>query len=173
MGVEVIVYRNDQTSLQELAKLKLDRIVISSGSEMPESEKYFGICKTVLQTLSHSIPTLGVCTGHQGIIHAYGGKVVQAKKLMQGKTCRVKHYGKTLFTGVRNPFSATCYHSRVGERSSIPNCLQIIAETVDDGEIMGVQHVKYPIYGVQFHPESVLCQDGKVIIRNFVEGKNL
>lgn len=173
LGAETIVYRNDQISLQELKKLKPDRIVISPGPGNPEDEKYFGVCKAILQTMSHNIPTLGVCLGHQGIIYTYGGKVVHAKKLMHGKTCIIKHDGKALFTGVRNPFSATRYHSLAGERGSIPSCLEVTAEAVDDGEIMGVRHVEYPIYGVQFHPESILCQDGKIIIRNFVEGKNL
>ncbi|MDR2719495.1 MAG: aminodeoxychorismate/anthranilate synthase component II [Nitrososphaerota archaeon] len=173
MGTETIVYRNDQTNIQELTKLKPDRIVLSPGPGTPEDEKYFGICKTILQTLSHNIPTLGVCLGHQGIIHTYGGKVVHAKKLMHGKNCNVKHDGTALFADVHNPFSATRYHSLAGERASIPGCLKITAEAEDDGEIMGVRHVKYPIYGVQFHPESILCQDGKKIIHNFIEGKNL
>jgi len=173
LNAETIVYRNDQTNIDELNRLKPDRIVLSPGPGNPEDEKYFGICKTILQTLSHSTPTLGVCLGHQGIIHTYGGKVVHAKKLMHGKNCIIKHDGKSLFTGLHNPFSATRYHSLAGERDSIPKCLQITAEAVDDGEIMGIRHVKYPIYGVQFHPESILCQDGKLIIKNFVEGKNL
>jgi anthranilate synthase component 2 len=173
LGAEPIVFRNDQISLQELVKLKPDRIVISPGPGNPEDEKFFGVCKSILQTMSHNIPTLGVCLGHQGIIHTYGGKVVHAKKLMHGKTCIIKHDGKALFNGVRNPFSATRYHSLAGERDTIPDCLQITAEAIDDDEIMGIRHVKYPIYGVQFHPESILCQDGKIIIRNFVEGKNL
>jgi anthranilate synthase component 2 len=173
MGAKTSVYRNDQTCLQELINLKPDRIVLSPGPGTPEDEKYFGICKAILQTLSHNIPTLGVCLGHQGIIHTYGGKIVHAKKLVHGKTCTVKHDCSSLFSGVCNPFSAIRYHSLAGERASIPNCLQIIAETVDDGEIMAVRHVKYPIFGVQFHPESILCQDGKKIIHNFLEGENL
>ncbi len=170
-GAETIVYRNDQTSLQALAKLKPDRIVISPGPGTPEDEKYFGVCTSILQSMSQTIPTLGVCLGHQGIIHAYGGRIVHAKKLMHGKTCTIKHDQKGLFKGVRNPFSATRYHSLAGERDSIPACLEVTAEAIDDGEIMGIRHVKYPIYGVQFHPESILCEDGKIIIRNFLEGK--
>jgi anthranilate synthase component 2 len=173
MGAETIVYRNNQTTLQDLIKFKPDRIVLSPGPGTPEDEKYFGVCKAILQTLSHSIPTLGVCLGHQGIIHTYGGKVVHAKKLMHGKNCSIKHDCKSIFTGVRNPFSATRYHSLAGERDSIPDCLQITAEAVDDGEIMAVRHVKYPIYGVQFHPESILCRDGKKIVRNFLDGEHL
>ncbi len=170
-GAETIVYRNDQTSLQALAKLKPDRIVISPGPGTPEDEKYFGVCTSILQTMSQTIPTLGVCLGHQGIIHAYGGKIVHAKKLMHGKTCTIKHDQKGLFKGVRNPFSATRYHSLAGERDSIPSCLEVTAEAIDDGEIMGIRHLKYPIYGVQFHPESILCEDGKLIVHNFLEGK--
>ncbi len=170
-GAETIVYRNDQTSLQQLAQLKPDRIVISPGPGNPEDEKYFGVCTSILQTMSKKIPTLGVCLGHQGIIHAYGGKIVHAKKLMHGKTCIIKHDQTGLLNGVPNPFSATRYHSLAGERGSIPNCLQVTAEAVDDGEIMAIRHKQYPIYGVQFHPESILCEEGKIIIRNFLEGK--
>jgi anthranilate synthase component 2 len=171
LGAETVVYRNDQITLSEAAKFKPDRIVISPGPGNPEDDKFFGVCKAILQTLSPVIPTLGVCLGHQGIIHAYGGKVVHAKKLMHGKTCTIRHTQRGIFSGVRNPFNATRYHSLAGERDSIPECLQITAEAIDDGEIMGVSHFKYPIYGVQFHPESILCEDGKLIIRNFLEAK--
>lgn len=170
-GAETIVYRNDKITLQEATKLKPDRIVISPGPGNPEDEKFFGVCKAILQTLSQNIPTLGVCLGHQGIIHTYGGKVVHAKKLMHGKTCKIKHNQKEIFKDVRNPFNATRYHSLAGERESIPACLEITAEAADDKEIMGIKHKKYPIYGVQFHPESILCEDGKLIIRNFLETK--
>jgi len=171
LGAETVVYRNDQITLSEAAKMKPDRIVISPGPGNPEDDKFFGVCKAILRTLSPTIPTLGVCLGHQGIIHTYGGKVVQAKKLMHGKTCTIKHDQKAIFTGVRNPLTATRYHSLAGERESIPDCLKITAESVEDGEIMGIRHVKYPIYGVQFHPESILCEDGKLIIKNFLEDK--
>ena len=171
LGAETVVYRNDQITLLEAAKIKPDRIVISPGPGNPEDDKFFGICKSILQTLSPTIPTLGVCLGHQGIIHTYGGKVVNAKKLMHGKTCTIKHNKKTIFRGVRNPLTATRYHSLAGERESIPGCLEITAESVEDGEIMGIRHVKYPIYGVQFHPESILCEDGRLIIKNFLEGE--
>ena len=154
-----------------MAALKPDRIVISPGPGTPEDEKYFGVCTKILQTVSHTTPTLGVCLGHQGIIHAYGGKIVHAKRLMHGKTCSIKHDQKGVFTGVRNPFTGMRYHSLVGERASIPKCLEISAESLDDGEIMGVRHLDYPIEGVQFHPESILCEDGKLIIKNFLEGK--
>jgi anthranilate synthase component 2 len=171
IGAETLVYRNDQITLLEAAKMKPDRIVISPGPGTPEDDKFFGVCKTILQTLSPTIPTLGVCLGHQGIIHTYDGKVVHAKKLMHGKTCTIKHNQKAIFSGVRNPLTVTRYHSLAGERESIPDCLEITAESVEDGEIMGIRHIKYPIYGVQFHPESILCEDGKLIIKNFLETK--
>ena len=171
LGAQTIVFRNNQISLADAAKLKPDRIVISPGPGNPEDEKYFGVCTQILQTLSPVIPTLGVCLGHQGIIHAYGGKIIHAKKLMHGKTCTIKHSQKDIFAGVRNPFNATRYHSLAGSRASIPDCLEITAEAIDDNEIMAIKHVKYPIYGVQFHPESILCEDGKLIIKNFLERK--
>lgn len=172
LGAETIVYRNDKVNMWELTNLKPDRIVISPGPGTPEDEKYFGVCTAILQNLSPSIPTLGVCLGHQGIIHAFGGKIIHAKKLMHGKTCKIKHDQKGIFSGVHNPFTATRYHSLAGERGSIPTCLQITAEALDDGEIMGIRHTQYPIYGVQFHPESILCEDGKLIIKNFLERKS-
>jgi anthranilate synthase component 2 len=171
LGAETLVYRNDQVNLKQLTQLKPDRIVISPGPGTPEDERYFGVCTEILQTMSRTIPTLGVCLGHQGIINAFGGKIIHAKRLMHGKTCTIKHDQKGIFIGVRNPFTATRYHSLAGERCSIPSCLEITAECVDDGEIMGVRHVEYPIDGVQFHPESILCEDGKVIIKNFLDGR--
>jgi anthranilate synthase component 2 len=172
LGAETVVYRNDQVSLEKLKELKPDRIVISPGPGNPQDEKYFGVCTAILQSMSKTIPTLGVCLGHQGIVYTFGGKVIAAKKLMHGKTCTIKHDGKGVFRGVRNPFNATRYHSLAGERCSIPPCLRITAEAVDDGEIMGIRHIEYPIFGVQFHPESILCEDGKLIIKNFLEGKD-
>ncbi len=171
LGAETIVYRNDQANLKLLTDSRPDRIVISPGPGTPEDNRYFGVCTSILQKLSPTIPTLGVCLGHQGIIHAFGGRIIHAKKLMHGKTCTIKHDQKGIFTGVRNPFTATRYHSLAAERGSIPQCLQITAESAEDGEIMGIRHRQYPIYGVQFHPESILCEDGKLIIKNFLEGK--
>jgi anthranilate synthase component 2 len=156
--------------LKRLTELKPDRIVISPGPGTPEDTRYFGVCTEILQNLSRTVPTLGVCLGHQGIIHAFGGKIVSAKKLMHGKTCTIKHDGKGIFRGVRNPFMATRYHSLAGDKRSIPACLEITAEAIDDGEIMGVRHTEYPIDGVQFHPESILCEDGKLILKNFLDG---
>lgn len=171
LGAETKIYRNDQVTLDQVGELKADRIVISPGPGTPEDERYFGICKRILQQVSPKTPTLGVCTGHQGIIYAFGGKVVCAKRLMHGKTSKIKHDGLGIFKGVRNPFLATRYHSLVGERYSIPSVLKVTAESLDDGEVMGVRHVEYPIEGVQFHPESILCADGKLIIKNFLDGR--
>ena len=171
LGAETIVYRNDQTNINQIKKLDPDRILISPGPGTPDDPRYFGVCTKILQRISPMIPTLGVCLGHQGIIHAFGGKIVSAKKLMHGKTSRIKHDGRRVYRNVPNPFTATRYHSLAGEKPSIPNCLKITAEAIDDGEIMGVRHINYPIEGVQFHPESILCQEGKLLISNFLNGK--
>jgi len=170
LGGETMVYRNDQVDLKRLKELKPDRIVISPGPGTPEEVRYFGVCTAILQSMSREVPTLGVCLGHQGIIHAFGGKIVSAQRLMHGKTCAIRHDGKGIFKGVHNPFTATRYHSLAGDKRSIPSCLEITAESIDDGEIMGVRHTEYPIEGVQFHPESILCEDGKLMIKNFLEG---
>jgi len=171
LGGETIVYRNDQIALKQAMKLKPDRIVISPGPGTPEETRYFGVCSAILRRMSRKIPTLGVCLGHQGIIYTFGGKIGSAKILMHGKTSLIKHDGNGVFKGVKNPLTATRYHSLVGDRGSIPSCLKITAESLDDGEIMGVRHVAYPIEGIQFHPESILCEDGKLVIKNFLEGR--
>ncbi|MCX8153991.1 MAG: aminodeoxychorismate/anthranilate synthase component II [Candidatus Bathyarchaeota archaeon] len=168
---EVLVYRNDQITLKQAEKLQPDRIVISPGPGSPEDTRYFGVCTAILKELSLKIPTLGVCLGHQGIIHAFGGRIISAKRLMHGKTSTIRHDGEGIFKGVSNPFTATRYHSLAGAALSIPKCLKVTAVAVDDGEIMGVRHVEYPIEGVQFHPESILCADGKLIIKNFLGGR--
>jgi anthranilate synthase component 2 len=170
LGPETIVYRNDQVTLQQVKALRPDRIVLSPGPGNPEDEHNFGVCKQILQQVSREVPTLGVCLGHQGIISTFGGKVVSAKRLMHGKTSQIKHDGQGIFRGVQNPFTATRYHSLAGDKPSIPACLEVTAVAVDDGEVMGIRHVKYPIEGVQFHPESILCEEGKLIIKNFLEG---
>ncbi|MCW4019532.1 MAG: aminodeoxychorismate/anthranilate synthase component II [Candidatus Bathyarchaeota archaeon] len=170
LGTEVVVYRNDQVTLEQVQALKPDRIVISPGPGNPEDERYFGVCKAILLNVSPQVPTLGVCLGHQGIVATFGGKVISAKRLMHGKTSCIKHDGKKLFRDVENPFTATRYHSLAGDQETLPDCLEVTAVAVDDGEIMGVRHKKYPIEGVQFHPESILCEDGKLIIHNFMEG---
>ncbi len=170
-GVEVVVCRNDQLTIKQVKDLDPDRIVISPGPGTPEQVRYFGVCSAILRHISNQIPTLGVCLGHQGIIHTFGGKIVSANTLMHGKTSLIRHDAKGIFKDVKNPFTATRYHSLVGDRNSIPSCLEITAESLDDGEIMGVRHVTHPIEGVQFHPESILSEDGKLVIKNFLRGK--
>jgi len=169
LGGEPIVYRNDQITLEQTIKLKPDAIVISPGPGIPEDVRYFGNCSAILQHVSCEIPTLGVCLGHQGIIYAFGGKVISAKVLMHGKTSLIRHDGKGIFKGITNPFRATRYHSLVGDKVSLPPCLKVTAQSLDDAEVMGVRHLIYPIEGIQFHPESVLTEHGKEIIRNFLD----
>jgi len=172
LGGDPIVYRNDQITLKQAMKLDPKRIVISPGPGTPEDPHYFGICSTILQEMSRKVPTLGVCLGNQGIISVFGGKVVRAGHLMHGKTSVIQHDGKGVFEGVINPFTATRYHSLVVDRNSIPSSIEITAKATDDNEIMGIRHKEYPITGLQFHPESILCEDGKKIIKNFLEGRN-
>ena len=172
LGGDPIVYRNDQISLKQAMRIDPQRIVISPGPGTPEDPHYFGVCAEILQKMSCKTPTLGVCLGSQGIVSVFGGKVVRAGRLMHGKTSVIRHDGKGVFEGVRNPFTGTRYHSLVGEKSSIPSCIEVSAESADDGEVMGVRHKAYPITGLQFHPESILCEDGKKIIKNFLEGRN-
>jgi len=170
LGGEPVVYRNDQLTLKDAMGLDPDRIVISPGPGTPTDKRYFGVCSEILAVLSPKTPTLGVCLGHQGIISTFGGRIVQAKGLMHGKTSLIKHDGLGIFKGVENPFRATRYHSLAGKKGSIPPCLKITAESLDDGEIMGVRHVVYPIEGIQFHPESIMTSPGKRLIKNFLDG---
>jgi len=170
LGGKPVVYRNDEITLSQAMTLRPDRIVISPGPGTPEDTRYFGVCSDILQHMSHEVPTLGVCLGHQGIISTFGGKIVRAKRLMHGKTSRIKHDGKGVFKGLENPFVATRYNSLVGDRRTIPLCLKVTAESLDDGEVMGVRHVEHPIEGVQFHPESILTTLGKMFLKNFLEG---
>ena len=169
LGGDPTVYRNDKLTLKQAMKLDPKRIVISPGPGTPENPHYFGVCAAVLREMSPKIPTLGVCLGNQGIISVFGGKVVRARRLMHGKTSIIEHDGKGVFEGVKNPFTATRYHSLVGDRNSIPSSIEETAKSTDDGEIMGIRHKEYPITGLQFHPESILCEDGKKIIKNFLE----
>jgi anthranilate synthase component 2 len=172
LGGEPLVYRNDEITLKKAMKLNPQRIVISPGPGTPEDPHYFGICSAILQNMSDKIPTLGVCLGNQGIISGFGGKIVYARNLMHGKTSLIEHDGKGVFNGIKNPFTATRYHSLVGDQISLPSNIEVTAKSLDDNEIMGIRHIKYPITGLQFHPESILCEDGKKIIKNFLEGKN-
>ncbi|HIE19280.1 TPA: aminodeoxychorismate/anthranilate synthase component II [Candidatus Bathyarchaeota archaeon] len=169
LGADCIVYRNDEITVKKAAMMKPDRIVLSPGPGTPEESRYFGVCRNILRILSIKVPTLGVCLGHQGIITTFGGRIRHACRLMHGKTSWIRHDGKGIFKGVENPFLATRYHSLVGDSDSLPSCLEVTAEAIDDGEIMGVRHREYPIEGVQFHPESILTKNGKRIIKNFLD----
>ena len=169
LGVESDVFRNDKITLEQIQKNNYDAIVISPGPGTPENKKYFGICSDVITQLGPKIPILGICLGHQGIIHAFGGKVVNAGNVRHGKTSPIKHFDDTIFEGVENPFRATRYHSLVGDKTIIPDSLKITAVAEDDGEIMGVRHKEYLIEGVQFHPESIMTIEGKKILSNFLK----
>ena len=169
LGVESTVIRNDKITLDEIRDSNYDAIIISPGPGTPEDKKYFGVCSDVIKELGESTPILGVCLGHQGIIDAFGGKVTNAGCVRHGKTSPVKYVESELFEGVSNPFRATRYHSLVGDKTIIPDVLQVIATASDDGEIMAIKHKDHLIQGVQFHPESIMTQDGKKILSNFIK----
>ncbi|MEM2972267.1 MAG: aminodeoxychorismate/anthranilate synthase component II [Candidatus Bathyarchaeia archaeon] len=170
LGGKPMVYRNDKITLKKAMELNPERIIISPGPGTPEERRYFGVCSQILRVMSPKIPTLGVCLGHQGIVATFGGKIIRAKRLMHGKTSLIRHDEKGIFKGVKNPICATRYHSLVADKESLPKCFEVTAVSLDDDEIMGVRHIKYPIEGVQFHPESILTEHGKEIIRNFLYG---
>jgi para-aminobenzoate synthetase component 2 len=165
VAAQLRVERNDALSLEQIRALEPAAILISPGPGDPDQA---GVCLEVLRELSPRVPTLGVCLGHQAIAQVYGGRVVRAKQLMHGKTSPVLHRGQGVFSGLANPLTATRYHSLIAERESLPDCLEITA-WLDDGTIMGLRHRDYPhLQGVQFHPESVLTQDGHALLANFL-----
>jgi anthranilate synthase component 2 len=164
LGEEVEVYRNDQIDVGGILQRAPQRLVVSPG---PCSPKEAGVSVEVIRKLAGKLPILGVCLGHQSIGYAYGGKIVRAASLMHGKTSQIHHDGRELFAGLPNPFDATRYHSLVIEKSSFPESLKVTAWT-DDGEIMGLRHRELPVWGVQFHPESILTVAGKDLLRNFL-----
>lgn len=166
LGVRVEVHRNDRISVEEVEARAPERIVISPGPGRPEEA---GITLDVVRRLGGRIPILGVCLGHQAIGLAFGGRVIRAPELVHGKTSQVYHRGTPLYDGVESPFTATRYHSLVVERESLPDCLEVTAETAD-GLIMGLRHRELPIEGVQFHPESILTRCGKRLLANFLAG---
>ena len=165
VAAQLRVERNDALSLEQIRALEPAAILISPGPGDPDQA---GVCLEVLRELSPRVPTLGVCLGPQAIAQVYGGRVVRAKQLMHGKTSPVLHGGQGVFSGLANPLTATRYHSLIAERESLPDCLEITA-WLDDGTIMGLRHRDYPhLQGVQFHPESVLTQDGHALLANFL-----
>ncbi len=169
LGVECDVIRNDKITLSQIKEKNYDAIIISPGPGTPEDKKHFGVCSDVIKDMGPNTPILGVCLGHQGIIDAFGGKVTNAGCVRHGKTSPVDHTNSKLFTDVKNPFKATRYHSLVGDKTIIPEVLEVTATASDDGEIMAIQHKNYLIQGVQFHPESIMTEDGKKILGNFIK----
>jgi len=164
IGREIKVYRNDAITLAEIEALSPTAILLSPGPCTPNEA---GICLDLITRFAGQFPVLGVCLGHQAIGQAFGGEVVRAPRLMHGKTSLIYHDGRTIYTGLKNPFEATRYHSLIVRRETLPACLEITAET-DKGEIMGIRHRKFFVEGVQFHPESILTEEGKSLLRNFV-----
>jgi anthranilate synthase/aminodeoxychorismate synthase-like glutamine amidotransferase len=165
LGAEVEVRRNDQVTTEEIARMAPERIVISPGPKTPSDA---GICLDLILTFNCRTPILGVCLGHQAIGQAFGGRVIRAPEIMHGKTSAISHDGKTIFSGIPNPFPATRYHSLIVERKTLPACLEISA-TSPDGLIMGLRHRESKMEGVQFHPESVLTESGKQLLANFLK----
>ena len=167
LKVELSVHRNYQITVAQARALKPERILVSPG---PCSPRESGLSNDIIRSFAGEVPVFGVCLGHQCIGHTFGANVVVNYRMMHGKTSMIKHNGKDLFAGMPNPFAATRYHSLVIERDAMPDCLEITAET-DEGEIMGVKHKELPIWGVQFHPESILTESGRTIMSNFLKLK--
>jgi len=172
LGVDVLVHRNDQITLEQIEEMKPDHLMISPGPCTPDEA---GISVDAIKTFAGRIPILGVCLGHQSIGQAFGGLIVHARFVMHGKTSMIHHEDVGVFKGLNKPFEATRYHSLVIEKESLPECLEITAWTQNEegalDEIMGVRHKDLDIQGVQFHPESILTQHGHDLLQNFVEGK--
>ena len=167
LGAEVKVFRNDEISVGEVLGLAPSHIVLSPGPCTPDRA---GITLELVAAASGRVPLLGVCLGHQAIGQAFGGRVVRAKRVMHGKTSRIRHDGNGVFGGIDDDFVATRYHSLVVERGSLPDCLAVTAES-DDGEIMGLRHRELPVHGVQFHPEALLTEHGHRMLQNFIQGR--
>lgn len=170
LGGNPLVFRNNEITIDEIRKMNPSHIVISPGPGSPDDPAYFGICEEVIRTLGKEIPLLGVCLGHQGIAHTFGGKVVRAPVIMHGKSSPIFHKSEGLFTGLPNPMEGMRYHSLVADPKTFSPDLKITAWT-EDKTIMGLQHIQFPIYGIQFHPESIGTPNGKVILKNFLAVK--
>jgi anthranilate synthase/aminodeoxychorismate synthase-like glutamine amidotransferase len=167
LGAEVKVVRNDEIGIEEAARLKPEGIVISPGPCTPNEA---GITLDTIGKFAGQVPILGVCLGHQAIGQAFGGNVVRAKRVMHGKVSRIRHDGKGVFAGIPEGFAATRYHSLAVERESLPECLAVTAQS-EEGEIMGLRHRTLPVEGVQFHPEALLTEHGRAMLKNFLEGR--
>ena len=164
LGADIKVVRNDEVSISDIKKLKPEKIIISPGPGYPKDA---GITCNVIKAFAGKVPILGVCLGHQAIGYVFGGEIIRAKRLMHGKTSEIYHDGKTIFKGIKKPFTATRYHSLIVKRETLPKVIEISAWTKEQ-EIMGLRHKKYKIEGVQFHPESILTDAGKKILANFL-----
>ena len=165
LKVDLQVFRNDQITLDQIRALGPERILISPG---PCSPRESGLSNDIIRTFGPTTPLFGVCLGHQCIGHVFGAQVVVNYRMMHGKTSPIRHNGRDLFEGMANPFQATRYHSLVVKRDTLPECLEVTADTAE-GEVMGVRHRTYPVWGVQFHPESILTENGRTIVRNFLK----
>mgnify|MGYP001435503873 CR=1 FL=1 len=163
---DVSVIRNDEISISDIRKMNLEGIILSPGPGVPEDA---GICVDVIKKFGGKIPILGICLGHQAIGYAYGGKVIRARVVKHGKTSKVKHNDDKLFKQINNVINVMRYHSLIVDENTLPKELAVIAKSLDDGAIMALKHKKYEVYGVQFHPESIFTQQGKDIIKNFLE----
>lgn len=168
LNIQTLVERNDRIGSSSARKMNPDGIVISPGPGHPADRRYFGNCIDIIVNLGPTTPILGVCLGHEGIVNAFGGSIINAKNIRHGKTSPIEYQSGKLFENISNPFRATRYHSLVADPNNIPFCLEVTAKALDDGEIMGVRHKQYPIEGIQFHPESVLTIDGPMIFQNFI-----
>jgi anthranilate synthase component 2 len=168
LGATPIVRRNDAMTVDDAVTMRPDAVIISPGPGTPSDPRSVGVCGDVIRCLGQAVPTLGVCLGHQAIIHAFGGRIVRARCVMHGKPSLIQHDGAGIFVRVRNPLLGARYHSLVAAKESLPSALGVSAWSLDDGEIMGVRHARYPIEGVQFHPESILTTDGEKILANFL-----
>lgn len=167
MGVDMQIRRNDRITVDQVRALRPERILVSPG---PCTPREAGLSNEIIETFSSELPVLGVCLGHQCIAHAFGGEVVVNDRMMHGKTSPIRHDGQDMFEGMPNPFAATRYHSLIVKRDTLPACLEITAET-EEGEIMGLRHKSLPVWGVQFHPESILTEHGKRMMANFLKLK--
>ena len=168
LGAEPEVVRNDEVTLDDIRRAQPERVVISPGPGSPDDPQYFGVCADVIRRLGPELPILGVCLGHQGIIHAYGGRVTRAPYPVHGKVWAVTHDGSGLFAGLPSPLEAMRYHSLLGEQVYLPDCLVVNARTAD-GLVMGIRHRDYPTHGIQFHPESIGTPRGKDILGQFLK----
>jgi anthranilate synthase component II len=168
LDAQAIVQRNDKLSSASVLEMNPDGIIISPGPGHPADRRYFGNCTDIIVNLGPKTPILGICLGHEGIVNAFGGKIINAKKVRHGKTSPIEYKSSELFENITNPFKATRYNSLVADPKNIPNCLEVTARALDDSEVMGVRHKQYQIEGVQFHPESVLTAFGPKILQNFI-----